>query len=80
MKETLTPRQALELAIERANGVTALARAIPVGSHNVINQWKANRVPADYCPRIEELTGVPCEQLRPDVAWSVLRKGVPSNA
>jgi len=72
-----TPAQALEQAIERANGITALARAIPVKSHTVIQQWRANRVPSDYCPRIERLTGVPCEHLRPDVDWAVLR-GTPA--
>lgn len=39
-----------------------------------ISQWKsANRVPAEMCPEIEAVTGVRCEDLRPDVNWSVLR-------
>jgi DNA-binding transcriptional regulator YdaS (Cro superfamily) len=76
MSDTPTPSQALERAIECANGITALARALPVKSHTVIQQWRANRVPAEYCPRIERITGVPCELLRPDVEWSVLRSKV----
>jgi len=34
------------------------------------------KVPADYCPTIERVTGgaVRCEDLRPDVEWSVLRR------
>ena len=48
--------------------------------------WKARRrVPAEYCPAIERFTRsvaaqrgdesliVRCEDLRPDVAWGVLR-------
>ena len=32
-------------------------------------------IPAEHCPAIERATGgaVRCEELRPDVAWSVLR-------
>lgn len=49
--------------------------------------WKARgRVPAEHCPAIERETRrvskdkadpalvVTCEQLRPDVAWGVLRE------
>ncbi len=37
--------------------------------------WKKRgNVPAEHCPAIERATGVRCEELRPDVAWSVLRK------
>jgi DNA-binding transcriptional regulator YdaS (Cro superfamily) len=36
--------------------------------------WKARgRVPAEHCPSIEAATGIRCEDLRPDVNWSVLR-------
>lgn len=54
-----------------------LAEAI--GAHPVlISQWKngARQVPAERCPDIEQATGglVRCEDLRPDVNWSVLRK------
>jgi DNA-binding transcriptional regulator YdaS (Cro superfamily) len=52
-----------------------------------VSQWKeeGRRVPAEYCPRIEGETRriaaergdpsliVTCEELRPDVAWDVLR-------
>lgn len=43
----------------------------------LISQWKTGerRVPAERCPLIERATGglVRCEDLRPDVAWDVLR-------
>lgn len=38
--------------------------------------WKSRgNVPAEHCPAIERATGgkVRCEELRPDVAWEVLR-------
>jgi DNA-binding transcriptional regulator YdaS (Cro superfamily) len=38
---------------------------------NWVNRDK--RAPAEFCPDIEALTGVPCEDLRPDVNWAVLR-------
>lgn len=58
--------------------MTALARKLTergrdVRDHRTIYQWKQSRVPADYCPDIEAITGVRCEDLRPDVAWDVLR-------
>lgn len=43
----------------------------------LLSQWKTGerRVPAERCPLIERATGgrVRCEDLRPDVAWDVLR-------
>lgn len=41
----------------------------------VVNHWKT-RVPAEVCPEIERVTkgAVRCEELRPDIAWGVLRE------
>lgn len=63
----------LELAIEKAGGITALARLLNVKSHGVVHQWRIARVPAEHCLEIERHTGVTCEQLRPDLAWEVVR-------
>jgi len=53
-----------------------LARAVGV-SPVVVSLWRtgARQVPAERCPAIEKATGglVRCEELRPDVEWSVLR-------
>ena len=41
------------------------------------------QVPAERCPQIEQATGglVRCEDLRPDVAWAVLRNStIPAQA
>ena len=70
----------LERAIKAADGMTSLLRKLnerghDISSHQTIYQWKkTGRVPAEYCPDIEALTGVRCEELRPDVNWAVLRK------
>ena len=78
---TRLPAQGIAKAIKKAGGKTALARLLNlrghnIGSHATIHMWKLNQVPAHYCPCIEALTGVMCEELRPDVAWSVLRNSV----
>lgn len=61
---------------ERGRSV-ALAAEIGVAPE-LISQWRSGvrRVPAERCPAIERATGgaVRCEELRPDVAWSVLRE------
>jgi DNA-binding transcriptional regulator YdaS (Cro superfamily) len=82
-------RPPLERAIDAAGGITRLAMALGLNSHAVINQWRLNRVPAEHCPAIEQFTRakaaeagdpsliVRCEELRPDVAWGVLRGAAP---
>lgn len=64
---------ALDRAIEIAGGQKALGAACGVWQSAVSN-WKVRgSVPAEYCPLIERATGVRCEELRPDVEWSVVR-------
>lgn len=73
----------LDRAIQAAGSLAALAAGIREQGTEVSNSapgmWKQrNRVPAEYCPAIEALTTargarVTCEELRPDVAWHVVR-------
>lgn len=67
---------AIERAIRAAGGITKLASALGVKGHAVVHQWRLSRVPAEYCPLIERATAgaVRCEELRPDIAWGVLRE------
>lgn len=68
---------ALRQAIKLAGGQIALARSMGYAPQ-AINNWLARgNVPAEHCPAIEAATLglVRCEDLRPDVAWSVLRAG-----
>lgn len=73
MEEHTPKKQALEDAISAAGGITQLARALNLGSHSVVGQWRINGVPAKHAPDIEALTGVMCERLCPEVNWKVLR-------
>lgn len=63
----------LARAIRLAGGMTKLAKGLRLNSHAVVYQWTKARVPAEHCPDIEALTGVRCEELRPDMNWGVLR-------
>lgn len=76
----------LEKAVQICGSQAELARRIEEKPQTV-SAWVKRaqrrgvlRVPAEHCPSIEEATGgeVVCEQLNPDVKWSVLR-GRPLN-
>ncbi|OGB26209.1 MAG: hypothetical protein A3I66_00725 [Burkholderiales bacterium RIFCSPLOWO2_02_FULL_57_36] len=79
-----TLKTPLERAIDISGGMTKLARSLELTGHATIYQWKKKQVPAEYCPDIERLTGIQCEDLRPDVNWAVLRnhpyKATPAQA
>jgi len=66
---------ALNQAIAIMGGVAESVRTLGLNGHATIYQWTKNRVPAEHCPKIEQATNgaVRCEDLRPDVAWEVLR-------
>lgn len=70
------PRQALRRACDIVGSQLELARALDVVP-SAVCQWVLGYrgIPADRCPQIERLTrgAVRCEDLRPDVEWSVLR-------
>ena len=56
--------KALREAIFRAGGMRALGRQLGI-SHAAVQQWK--KCPVLRVLEIERLTGVPKEELRPDV-------------
>lgn len=63
-------------AIQHMGNASRLAQALGVTTQAVCF-WRdgERKIPADKCPDIERATQgvVRCEQLRPDVNWSVLR-------
>lgn len=65
------------IACECVGSQAALARHVGA-SVAFVNQWATGRrpVPAEFCPKIERATSgaVRCEDLRPDIEWSVLRQ------
>jgi DNA-binding transcriptional regulator YdaS (Cro superfamily) len=80
MEQKTAPQIAAELAVQVLGGPVQAARLLNVKDHRhqTVQSWLKNRVPAEYCPVIERETRrlgrtVPCEDLRPDMAWDVLR-------
>lgn len=82
-----------KVALLRAAGVlggqVGVAEACGFGDRRHVWPWfnTERKVPAEHCPAIERATrekGAPvrCEELRPDVAWDVLRgtEGAPDTA
>lgn len=41
---------------------------------SVLHKWENKQVPADRCVHVEDVTGIPCHVLRPDV-FKVPAKG-----
>lgn len=67
---------ALRRASDIVGGVSKLAKGLSITAPTIYQWMKGKRpIPAERCPQIERLTGglVRCEELRPDVEWSVLR-------
>lgn len=67
-------KERLNQAINAAGGLSAFVAVTGAPSVHAVKAWLRSRVPAEHCPSIERATGVLCEELRPDVEWSVLRK------
>ena len=66
--------KAIRDAIERAGGPAKAAELLRC-SVQAVYFWREGKrqFPAEHCPSLEAATGVTCEELRPDVSWSVLR-------
>lgn len=60
----MTNSDIIALAIKRAGGISKLAKAIGI-RHTSIYVWR--RIPADRIISVEAATGIPREQLRPDL-------------
>jgi hypothetical protein len=56
--------QITQIAIKRAGGVSAVARACRITRQSV-SEWK--RIPAHHCITLERLCGISRKKLRPDV-------------
>lgn len=82
MNKPLPPeKQALRRAAEILGGQAALATALGYDDRRHVWPWfnTDRKIPAEHCPKVERATRakgdpVTCEELRPDVAWEVLRK------
>ncbi|MBK7542800.1 MAG: helix-turn-helix domain-containing protein [Candidatus Competibacteraceae bacterium] len=63
----------IQSIIEKAGGQTALARLLQPYHPNIrqqhVEKWLryGYRIPGEYCPTIEAVTGISKEALRPDI-------------
>ncbi|KAA1012991.1 helix-turn-helix domain-containing protein [Paraburkholderia panacisoli] len=65
--------EAMRRAIKEAGGLKALADALGE-QPNTVSNWINRGAPIDKCPSIEHITGVLCEELRPEYDWAMFRK------
>lgn len=65
-----TPIDAIAEAIRIAGSQTELARRIRATQGLIHHYVRGTRIPPERCIAIERETGVPCEQLRPDIRWT----------
>jgi DNA-binding transcriptional regulator YdaS (Cro superfamily) len=72
-KNTKPESEAMRRAIQKAGGLKALADALGE-QPNTVSNWINRGAPIDKCPSIEHITGVMCEELRPQVDWATFRK------
>lgn len=72
--ETTNTNQALADAIAKSPSLKAFAGQLGV-PYQTVQQWMKNGVPAEYCPRIEKMTGgdALCEDLNGRVDWTYIR-------
>jgi DNA-binding transcriptional regulator YdaS (Cro superfamily) len=61
---TRTNQEIVEMATAKVGGESALARALGIKVQSV-QKWK--KIPADRIIAVEQATGIPREQLRPDL-------------
>jgi DNA-binding transcriptional regulator YdaS (Cro superfamily) len=65
----------LQEAVRKAGGPTALAGLLDLRQSAVSNWLMRGQAPLERCAAIEQITGVKCERLRPDVEWQRDKKG-----
>jgi DNA-binding transcriptional regulator YdaS (Cro superfamily) len=56
--------QQIEMAVKAAGSKAKLARALGI-TRSAISQW--NRIPVNRVVEVEQITGIPRNELRPDV-------------
>lgn len=67
--------ESIEAAAKKLGSQAALAKLLNV-TRGAVTQWKSSVVPAKHCPVIERHTGIPCENLNPNIDWSVTRRPI----
>lgn len=66
----------IEQAVAKIGGQLATARALTAAgmpvTPSLISQWVTGRrpLPPKYCPELERLTGIRCDELLPEIVWT----------
>lgn len=63
----MTPKEGLQLAIEKAGSGRRLAGLIGISQPSIVYWQKIERIPAEHCKAVEKATGVKRIDLRKDV-------------
>ncbi|WP_201555806.1 transcriptional regulator [Psychrobacter sp. 72-O-c] len=66
---TISPKQALEKAINNAGSQTNLAKLLGLKNASQISSMlnRDGKCSTKYVVKVSQVTGVPCHELRPDV-------------
>jgi DNA-binding transcriptional regulator YdaS (Cro superfamily) len=67
---------AIRRAIDSVGGLTELGEILGCTPQRIWNWTARGRPPVKVCPKIEAATGVPCEELRPDINWGYMRQKI----
>jgi DNA-binding transcriptional regulator YdaS (Cro superfamily) len=69
------PKSGIDKAIKEAGSQVKLAASIGA-KQQMVAYWKKTGIVSDagMCAAIEQVTGVPCEELNPNEDWVTLRK------
>jgi DNA-binding transcriptional regulator YdaS (Cro superfamily) len=70
----MQPTDAVRRAIKAAGSQRKLGLLIGCTPQRIWNWTNRGRVPVKFCLKIEAATGVPCEELRPDINWEYMRQ------
>lgn len=62
----------LTAALDAVGGVAKLAALLDI-RHQAVSQWRSRRIPAERILEIEQATGVPRHELRPDLYRGYVR-------
>lgn len=63
----------LKTAIEKNNGVVAVARRLGI-SPSRLGNWVNRGVPIRQCARVSAVLDIPLKQVRPDVDWDSFQR------
>lgn len=63
------PTEPLDIAneaIAALDGPVEAARKLGIPKYQAVQSWRSNGIPVRYCRRINELTGISLQRLRPN--------------